>query len=126
VWELPGVGSGPASGRRTMRNIFGLAMVAVVLAAAQVAAAETARVGNDSYVTRMKYQDLKAPEGRAALLAALQTSAARLCDGVRPLRDAELCARDVVATAERQAIPQVARAIRLARVEQQGVALAAR
>jgi UrcA family protein len=109
-----------------MRFSLVFSAVAATLIAVPVAAEQPVRVGNDSYVVRMKYADLRQPEGRARFLAALQKSATRLCDGVQPARDARACEADVVARAEREAIPQVAKAIRLARTEKEGVELAQR
>ena len=105
-------------------------MRTLILIAARVAAPalaqQTVRLGTGDLVTRIAYKDLKQPDGRARLMTALWNSAERLCVDVRPLRAAERCKARVVADAEQAALPQVARAIRMARAEAEGVALASR
>ena len=105
-----------------MRTII----LVVALVAAPALAQQTVRVGSGDLVTRIAYKDLKQPDGRARLMAALWNSAERLCTDVRPLGAAERCKARVMADAEQAALPQVARAIRLAHAEAEGVALASR
>lgn len=105
-----------------MRTLILIAALVATPALAQ----QTVRVGTGDLVTRIAYKDLKQADGRARLAAALWRSAESLCADVHPVRAAERCKARVVADAEQTALPQVARAIRMARAEADGVSLAAR
>jgi hypothetical protein len=72
-------------------------------------------------VIRATSGQLATVEGRADFMAVVERSAQKLCDGVHPRRDRDACEASVVAGVEAQARPGVARVIRMARAERNGV-----
>jgi len=72
-----------------------------------------------SYVVRFEKLDLSTAAGRAALLAQVERSAAKLCEGVSTRARREACAAEAVKAAFARA-PDLARTIHLARLERDG------
>ena len=105
-----------------MRNLI---LIAALLGSPALAQ-QPIRLGNGDYLARISYQELKAPEGRARLMAAVQRAAATICRNVRPRSDARACEARIVNRAEADSLPQVADALRLARVEARNVQMASR
>lgn len=67
------------------------------------------------FAVSVSEQALKTAGGRARLAAALDSAAATSCASVRPLRAAQDCASQMIATATRDAGPETERALRMAR-----------
>lgn len=102
------------------RLALAAALAAFALPAAPGAHAEDGawKVGS-SYVVRFEKLDLSTAAGRAALLAQVERSAAKLCQGVSTRARREACAAEAVKAAFARA-PDLAGTIHLARLERDG------
>ena len=96
------------------------AAFAVVALLAPAANAEDGawRVGS-SYVIRFEKLDLSTASGRATLLAQVERSAAKLCEGVQTRAKRQACAAEAV-KAVLTKTPDIAGTIQLARLERDG------
>ena len=102
------------------RLALAAALAVFALPAAPAAHAEDGawKVGS-SYVVRFEKLDLSTAAGRAALLAQVERSAAKLCEGVSTRARREACAAEAVKAAFARA-PDLAGTIHLARLERDG------
>lgn len=99
-----------------VRTAFAAAMLAAALPAAPAHADDGAwRVGS-SYVVRFEKLDLSNPADRAILLAQVERSAAKLCEGVRSRGKQRACAAEAVKSAMAKS-PDIAATIQIARLE---------
>jgi UrcA family protein len=108
-----------------------LALTAIFLCLAATQAEAQARGGaqhgaqdgawkvGSTYVVRFENLDLSSPPDRARLLAQIERSASKLCEGVRTRAKRQACAAATVKSAL-SAAPELAATLHLARLERDG------
>lgn len=100
------------------------ALATFALPAAALAEDGAWKVGS-TYVVRFEKLDTSTAAGRATLLAQIERSAAKLCEGVSTRAKRQACAAEAVKSAMAKA-PDLAATIQLARLERDGVQQAQR
>jgi UrcA family protein len=104
----------------SVRTRFALVATLATLALPAAAFAEDGawKVGS-SYVIRFEKLDTSTAAGRAILLAQMERSAAKLCEGVSTRAKRQACAAEAVKSALAKT-PDLAGTIQLARLERDG------